>query len=165
MKEDFHVDLSGCFFQKGDTGIACVGAITKNHIGCLIKSNAKDKIRKNLFIGKKEGEEYAKLYAICIFYLIKDFIKDIKTLIVCNDENFDYVKLYLQELVTTCPFEIINITEFKKKLGRNVKSLADNKSKAYRKRGDKPNRAKQGQPLNLVKLDYTTIETIWNQLK
>ena len=37
----------------------------------------KQKIDKTLCIGSK-GEEHAKLYAICIFYLIRDKLNDIK---------------------------------------------------------------------------------------
>ena len=48
--DDYHIDLSGSFFQKGNTGIACVGATTKHHVGCIIKSNAKEIPRSIAFI-------------------------------------------------------------------------------------------------------------------
>lgn len=163
--EDYHIDLSGCFFHRGSTGIACIGAESKKHRGCVLKSNTKEKITKTLFIGSRE-EENAKLYAICISYLIKGIIKDIKTLIICNDENFLYVKLYLEALLPpTVSFNIIDIKEFQKKLGRNVKSLADNKSKSYRKRGLKKNRWKQGPNLEVIEINYSMIKNKWEELK
>jgi hypothetical protein len=165
MVQDYHIDLSGCFFHKGNTGIACYGSIEKNHCGCVLKSNLKQKIDNTLCIGSN-GEEHAKLYAICIFYLIKDKLKDIKTLIICNDENFIYVKKYLEALLPPIiSFNIIDITEFQKIFGRKIKSLADNKSKSYRKRALKQNRWKHGPNLNVIEITYEMIKQKWEELK
>ena len=164
MKDDYHIDLSGCFFHKGNTGIACYGSRNKKHKGLVLKSNLKKRIDKILCIGSRK-EEYAKLYAICIFYLIKDMLDDIKTLIICNDEDFSYVKFYLEALLPpTISFNIIDIREFQKKLGRNIKSPADNKSKSYRKRGLKKNRWKQGPNLEVVEINYSIIKDKWDEL-
>jgi hypothetical protein len=165
MTQDYHIDLSGCFFHRGNTGIACYGNIEKNHCGCVLKSNLKQKIDKTLCIDYK-SKEYAKLYAICIFYLIIDKLNDIKNLIICNDENFGYVKKYLEALLPhPILFEIIDITEFQNKLGRKIKSLADNKSKSYRKRGLKENRWKQGPNLKVIEITYEMIKQKWLELK
>jgi len=165
MTEDYHIDLSIRLFDKGTTGIACVGAKTKKHNGCALSSRLKKYINKTLCIGSIK-EERAKLYAICIYYLIRNKLEDIKTLIICNDENFNYVREYLYLLLndTTFSFRIISITEFQKRLGRKVKSLADNFAKAYRKRSLKRNRWHVGKKLNVVEITYNMIKNKWKQL-
>jgi hypothetical protein len=164
MKEDYHIDLSGCFFHKGNTGIAYYSSESKKHKGMVLKSNLKKMIDKTLCIGSRK-EEHAKLYAICIFYLVKDILEDIKSLIICNDEDFSYVKFYLEALLpSTISFSIMDIREFQKKLGRNIKSLADNKSKSYRKRGLKKNRWMQGPNLEVIEINYNMIKNKWEEL-
>ena len=91
MKEDHHIDMSGRFYEKGVTGISCVSSDTKNHNGCSLKGRTKRYLEKNLFTSSIH-EEYAKLYAICIYFLIKNKLENMNTLIICNDENFIYVK-------------------------------------------------------------------------
>jgi len=166
MQEDYHIDLSIRLFDKGTTGIACVGAITKKHNGCALSNRLKRYVEKTLCVGSMK-QERAKLYAICIYYLIRNNLEDIKTLIICNDEIFNYVREYLYILLNDVPFSfrIISITEFQRKLGRNVKSLADNFAKAYRKRGLKRNRWHVGKKLNVVEINYKMIKNKWNLLK
>src|SRR3989344_1536072 len=94
MGDDYHIDMSGRLYEKGNSGIACVGTKTKDHVGCAIKGRTKRLIEKNLCIGKIH-EDYARIYAICIYFIIKDRINNIDTLIICNDEDFNYVKEYL----------------------------------------------------------------------
>ena len=165
MKEDFHVDLSIRLYEKGNTGIACVSSKNKKHTGCVLTYRLKQYIKNSLFVGNI-SEEKAKLYAICIYYLVEDYLEDINTLIICNDEDFTYVKEYLIYLINLnkLNFEIINITEFQKRLGRRVKSLADNYAKIYRKRGLQRNKWHIGKNLNLVELNYEMIKEKWEEL-
>ena len=67
MLEDYHVDLSIRLFDKGNTGIACVSAVTKNHVGCALSWRLKKYVAKTLFTSSPRLD-YAKLYAICIYY-------------------------------------------------------------------------------------------------
>ncbi len=167
MKEDYHIDMSGRIYKEKTIGIACVGTQTKDHNGCALRGNLIKFIQKNLCIGSVY-EEYAKLYAICIFLLIKDKIDDISTLIICNDEDFSYVKEYLLFLIQQendyVP-EIISIGDLKKKLGRNVKSLADNFAKCYRKRGLNENKWENGKKLKVINITFELIKDYWSILE
>lgn len=160
--EDFHVDLSGRFYEKGNTGIACVNTKKSDHCGLAIRGRDKRLIEKRLFKGNFK-EEDAKLYSICIYFLIKDKISKINNLIICNDECFLNVKEYLILLLgeDSDKIKIMSITEFKEKLGRNVKSLADNFAKHYRKRALKPNRWSNGKKLNVVPITTDMITEKW----
>ena len=116
MVEDYHVDLSNRFYSKKTTGIAFVGAKTKRNKGCALHPRIKRSIERNLFIGSRIVND-AKLYAICIYFLIKEDFRNIEKLIICNDEIFLYVKDYLIKLFEEegikFSFKIISITEFR----------------------------------------------------
>lgn len=162
MGDDYHIDMSGKLYAEGNCGIACINSRTRIHNGCALSGRLKRLIEKNLF-NTTTAEDYAKIYAICIYYLIKDKVNEIENLIICNDEKFIYVKLYLEELFGVEPIpKIISITEFQKKLGRKVKSLADNAADSYRKRALKRNKWNIGIPLDVVEIDYERINRKWN---
>lgn len=176
-KDTFHVDMSGRIYENKTIGIALVGTETKKHYGCAIKGNLVKLIKRRLF-KKNIFEDSAKLYAICISLLVKGIKDDIKTLIVCNDEDFIIVKDVLSKLLEDYDFEtkkilsssdfrgaqkplvfdIISISEFRKQLGKNIGSLADNYANIYRKRGLKPNRWAKGKELNIVPITYNLIK-------
>jgi hypothetical protein len=160
---DFHVDMSGRIYKREIIGIALVGANTKINYGCALKRNFLEFIKKNLFLGNIH-EDSARLYAICIYLLIKNVEKNIRTLIICNDENFNVVKKVLNYLLGGFNFEIINITEFRRRLGRKVGSLADNYAKIYRKRALKANRQIKGKKINVVKVTYKLIKKYWEEI-
>lgn len=163
-KSDFHIDMSGRIFDNRTIGIAMVGTKTKIHHGCALRGNMIKLIKKELF---KENifKDYAKLYAICIFLLVNKVKNNVKSLIVCNDEDFKIVKEVLLGLLGEIDFEIINITEFKKRLGRNIGSLADNYARVYRKRALKPNKWLKGKKLNIINLNYSLIKKYWGKIK
>lgn len=165
-KEDFHIDMSNKIYKMKTIGIACIGAVSKKHNGCALKGNLIKFIQKNLCVGDIK-EEYAKVYAICIYHLIKDKIGDIDALIVCNDEEFTYVKEYLLILlgIDSSRFKIISITDFRKALGRKISSPADNFAKSYRKRALKPTKWKNGKQLDVVEITYDMIKKQWEKLK
>ena len=164
-REDYHIDLSGRFYEKGATGIACVNTGKSKHCGLAIKGRDKNIIKRKLFSADFK-EEYARLYSICIYFLIKDKLSEIKNLVVCNDECFLYVKEYLNLLIREIPnkIKIISITELKEKLGKNVKSLADNFAKHYRKRALKPNKWNNGKRLNVCKITTDMIIEKWEEI-
>ena len=164
-KEDFHIDMSGRIYKRKTIGIACVGAESKRNNGCALKGNLIKFIQKNLCTGDIK-DEHAKLYAICIYFLIKEKIKEIETLIICNDEEFTYVKEYLMVLLEqdSSRFKIISITDFRKQLGRRVSSLADNFAEGYRKRALKPTRRSNGKQLDIVEITYEMVKEQWEKL-
>ncbi len=165
MSEYFHVDLSLRLYEQGTTGIACINSKTKIHNGCALPDRLKRQIEKNFVGGLREN--YAKLYAICIYYLIINKLEEINTLVICNDEEFLYVKEYLYFLLNDSPFRIhiISITEFRKQLGgRKIKSLADNASKSYRKRALKMNKWDIGVKLDVLTITYDMIKNKFDLL-
>jgi hypothetical protein len=162
-KDDFHVDMSGRIYWKKTIGIALVGSKTKINYGCALKGNLLELIKRRLF-KKNIYEDSAKLYAICIYLLVKNVGKDIKTLIICNDEDFRIVKKVLDYLLKDYSFEIINISEFRKRLGRNIGSLADNYARIYRRRALKANRQIKGKKLNIIEVPFSLIENYWEKL-
>ena len=76
MKEEFHIDLSNRFYSKKTTGIAFVGAKSKKNKGCALSDRFKKDIKKHLF--ESVYEDGPKLYAICIYFLIKKELNDIE---------------------------------------------------------------------------------------
>ena len=156
----FHVDMSGRIYEKRNIGIALVGMETKLHCGCALNGNLIKLVKKKLF-KNNIFEDSAKLYAICIFLLVKDIKSDIKTLIICNDEDFRIVGKVLSDLLKDYQFEIINISEFRKRLGRNIGSLADNYANIYRRKALKPKRLFKGKKLNVVEVNFKVIKQYW----
>ena len=116
-KDDYHVDMSGRIYEGKTVGIAIVGTKMKEHYGCALKGNLIKLIKKELY-KKNIYNDSAKIYAICIYLLIKEIQNRIKTLIICNDEDFIIVKNNLKKLLRDYNFDIINISEFRKRLGR-----------------------------------------------
>jgi hypothetical protein len=164
MKDNFHVDMSGRIYTEKTIGIALVGTDTNIHYGCALKGNLIKLIKKNLF---KEDiyKDSAKLYAICISLLVKNVRNNIKTFIICNDEDFEVVKKVLNKLLNPVDFEIINITEFRKRLGRDIGSLADNYARIYRKKALKLSRLSKGKELNIIEVNFKIIKQYWDELK
>ncbi|MBU1203715.1 MAG: hypothetical protein KKG60_01460 [Nanoarchaeota archaeon] len=161
MESDYHIDLSHKLWAKKTTGIACVNSMTKEHNGCVLTRQFKESIKKDFFKDFPK-RNYARLYALCIYYLIRDKEKKIRRLIICNDEHFDFVKEYLVSFLNKKPsFDIISINEFRISLGRNIKSPADNSARSYRKRGSKRSRWSNGKKLNVIKITYKMIKEKW----
>jgi len=164
MGDDYHVDMSGKISNNRTIGVAIVGTRTKIHFGCALRGNLIKLIRRKLF-SDNSSEDCARLYAICIFLLLENIKEKINTLIICNDEDFRIVKLTLNHLLGNVNFDIINISEFRKRLGRDIGSLADNYSKIYRRRALKPNRFSEGKKLNIIEVNFQLIKEYWNKIK
>jgi hypothetical protein len=165
MTEDLHIDMSERLYRNRTVGIASVYVQSRKHSGCVIKKRLLEKIQRKLYSGNAQIDN-AKLYAICIYLLIKGETDRIKRLIICNDENFRYVSSYLGALLDRAPkFDIINISELRKITGKNTESLADNYARHYRKRALNKNKWTKGIKLRVVEVDYYNIEKHWNKLK
>ena len=61
-------------------------------------------------------------------------------------------------------FEIINISEFRKRLGRNIGSLADNYANIYRRKALKFNQRGKGKKLNTIEVNFNLIKQYWEEL-
>jgi hypothetical protein len=137
----------------------------KKHKGCALKGNLIKYVHNNLCLGSIR-EEHSKFYAIIIYLLIKNDIERIKSLTICNDEEFIYVKEYLMQLLGDKAgyFIIRNITEFREILGRKIKSPADNCANSYRKRGLNKKKWSNGKTLNVVEINFELIKEYWGRL-
>ena len=159
-----HIDTSRRFYQKGNTGIAFKIIGTNFHRGLGISNKLKRELDK--YFGAKE--DYARLYAICIYYLIKNNLDDFDTLIICNDENFTYVKFYLDKLFQNnkqyLGKEISSLSKFRKITGdKKLRSYADNTAKMYRRKIFlNKSRRDRGIKLNVIKINYKQIIGKWN---
>ena len=89
-----HVDTSSKLYEKNNTGIAYKVIKTNFHKGLGLSSKLKKELKRDLYI----QYDYARLYAICIYYLIKDDYDLFETLIICGDEDFNSVRDYLELL-------------------------------------------------------------------
>ncbi|OGJ18227.1 hypothetical protein A3K73_00310 [Candidatus Pacearchaeota archaeon RBG_13_36_9] len=161
-KDSFHVDMSGRIYEERTIGIAIVGTETKINYGCALKGNLVKLVKKKLF-KKNIYEDSAKLYGICISLLVKEVVNNINLLIICNDEDFDVVKQVLSKLIKP-HFEIISISEFRQRLGRNIGSLADNYANIYRKKALKPKRWSKGKELHVIEITFKIIKKYWEEL-
>lgn len=164
MKDIFHIDMSGRIYENKTIGVALVGTETKINYGCALKGNLIKFVKRNLF-GKNVFQDSAKLYAICIFLLLNCIKDKILTLVICNDEDFTAVNKFLVRLLCNPNFEIINISEFRKRTGQNIGSLADNYAGIYRKRALKPTKQIRGKELNVVLINFKIIKRYWEELK
>ena len=96
-KRVMHIDTSCKLYENKDTGIAYKIAGTNAHKGLVLSKKLKKELKRTHF---NINKNYAKLYAICIYYLIMNDLKEFDILIVCADEDFKNVKDYLNLL---CP--------------------------------------------------------------
>ncbi|HII15231.1 MAG TPA: hypothetical protein HA362_02865 [Nanoarchaeota archaeon] len=165
MPKYYHIDLSNKFWKDKTTGIACVSVDTKEHIGCALSTHLKKEIYRKLL--KEETQEgRAKLYAICIYLLARNIANKIRTLVICNDENFHFVRQYLEKLFKQkAPFAIISITAYRAETGRNIKSPADNLAAHYAKRELNERKRNKGIKLNVILTNFKTIKAKWNEVK
>jgi len=161
-----HIDTSRRLYQQGDTGIAFKIIPSNKHHG-LVLSN---KLKKDLVKALEVNQDYARIYAICIYYLIKEKLDSFDNLVICNDEIYVYVKNYLDLL-----FEenekylskfITSLSKLREITGdSNIRSYADNIANIYRKKGLKSKARKQkGIKLNLQEINYKMIVGKWNEI-
>ena len=161
VKGAIHIDMSGRFHNREKIGIAYVSDMNgEKHKGTAIGG----KVIKALVKRYRTDRDFARLYAICIYFIIRDDIDGFKEIIICNDEDFDSVKRYLYILFGSKRLSKINIQPidyYRKVMGKNVKSLADGKAESYRKRGLKIKRWFRGTKLNVVEINFKDICDCW----
>ena len=165
-KRVMHIDTSKRFKQKGNTGIAFKIVETNFHRGLGLSNKLKRELDRDLNC----QEDYAMLYAICIFYLIQNNLDDFDLLIICNDESYVYVKEYLDILFKDNKYyskkEITSLSKFRKLTGnKNLRSYADNIANTYRRKIFlNKQRRQRGIPLNIVKINYKMIVEKWKEI-
>lgn len=93
-KRVMHIDTRNRFYQKRNTGITYKIIKTNEHKGLGISNKLKRELDRDL----NANEDYARVYAICIYFLIKDDLNKFDVLIICNDELFFHVKEHLDKL-------------------------------------------------------------------
>jgi len=165
-KRVMHIDTSGKLYERKDTGIAYKIINRGEHKGLVLSIKSKKGLRKNLKIHK----DFPRMYAICIYYLIKDNLDDFDILVICADENFSHVKRYLDLLFKDenkySKKDIISIYQLRKISGnKSLKSYADGIANSYRRRGLKSISKKQeGIPLNVFDINYIKIKDKWLEI-
>jgi len=162
-KKVMHIDTSCKLYERKTTGIAYKTINSNLHGGLALSLRLKKELERDLNVNK----DYAKVYAICIYYLIKDNLKFFDILVICGDERFSLVKKHLELLFKDnkeyLKKEIISIGKLRELTGdKNLKSYADKIARSYRRRALKSKiRQQKGTSLNLVKINYKVIKEKW----
>ncbi len=162
-KRVMHIDTSCKLHENRNTGIAYKIVGSKKHKGLALKRTLKKELDKRLRI----SEDYAKLYAICIYFLINDDFDLFDVLVICGDEPIPKVKNHLKKFFEKDSEyfnkKVMSISELRKLTGNNkLRSYADGVARSYRRRALK-NKAKQqeGVNLNIVRINYKIVEDLW----
>ncbi len=161
-----HIDTSVKLHKQKDTGIAYKIIESNKHKGLAIQRKLKKELKRDLNV----QEDYARLYAISIFLLIKDDLELFDTLVICGDECIVYVKEYLALLFDeNSDFfnkKVMSISELRKITGNEkLRSYADGLAKSYRKRALRClARQQEGIELNPVRIDYKLIVSLWKKI-
>ncbi len=158
--------MSEKFYREKTVGIAWINNEKTLHKGLSMTG----KLITKLISKNNANKNFARLYAICIFLIIKDNISMIRKMIICNDEEFSKVKKDLEDLIKMSgiyqKIEIKSITEYRAELGnRKISSPADNYAAAYRKRAHKKTAWKRGIQLNPIEINYEILEELWLKLE
>ena len=161
-----HIDTSQKLYERRNTGIAYKIIKTNEHKGLALSLKLKKELERRLSV----DYDYARLYAICIYFLIKEDLDLFDKLIICGDEDFISVKEYLGLLF----FDngeynkkiVKSIVDIRRETGnKNIRSYADDVAYSYMRRALKSIvRRQKGTPLNVIKLDYDTIRNKWLEI-
>jgi hypothetical protein len=161
-----HIDISRRFYQKGDSGIAFKVIPSKEHKGIAISNKLKNELKRDFCIEK----DYAKLSAICIYYLIVDDLDSFDNLVICNDEEYCVVKENLDFLFKSnkgySSKFITSLSKLRDITGDpKIRSYADKVANIYRRKVLKPLRRRQkGVNLNIVEINYQKIKNKLEEL-
>jgi hypothetical protein len=165
-KRVMHIDTSSKLCQKDDTGIAYKIIGSNQHKGLGLKLRFKKEVEKKL----NADLDRARLYAICIHKIIKEDLDLFDILVICADEDIDYVKYYLEILFNGderySTKGIISIFELRQIIGVHVKSYAHGIANSYRQRALKCTARQQtGTPLNVIKITFKEICEKWEEIE
>jgi hypothetical protein len=122
---------------------------------------------------KKLDADYdrARIYAICIYFIIKDDLDLFDELIICGDENFIEVKEYLFLLFSEDSRyqskSIKSISQLRVETGnKNIRSYADDMAYSYMRRALRSIvRRQKGISLNVVRINYKMICDKWEEIE
>ena len=165
-KRIMHIDMSCKFYEKRDSGVAFKILKSGAHKGLVLSNKLKRELDRDIHA----YEDYARLYAICIYTLIENNLDDFDILVVCGDEEFDDVKKYLDMIFRGNEIyqlkDIISIGELREITGKpKLRSFADRIANIYRRKARKPlYRRQNGISLNIVGLGHRQICEKWIQL-
>ena len=165
-KKIMHIDTSCKLYERKTTGIAYKTINSNLHKGLALSLRSKKELERDLKVNK----DYARFYAICIYYLIKDKFDIFDILVICGDEKFSSVKKYLKLLFKDkkeySKKEVISIGKLRKITGNEkLKSYADKMANSYRKRALKSKiRQQKGTPLNIIKVNYKMVKEKWLEI-
>jgi hypothetical protein len=166
-KRVMHIDTSGKFYEKKNSGVAYKIVKTNEHKGIVISN----KMKRDLDRGMNADGDYPRLYAIVIYKLIKENLNDFDVLVICEDEHYVYVREYLDLLCqgneSYLSKKVMCIEELRELTGNpKLKSYADGIANIYRKKGLKSiQRRQKGIRLNLIALNYKQICDIWLRIE
>jgi len=165
-KRVMHIDTSHKLYERKDSGIAYKMIKTNEHKGTALSLKLKKELERKL----DAGYDYARLYSIVIYFLIKDNLDIFDELIICGDEDYFSVKEYLYILFSDTPsfFEkkIKSISELRTETGdKKIRSYADDVAYSYMRRALKSIvRQQKGTPLNVIRVNYQMIYDKWLEI-
>jgi len=165
-KKVIYVDTSCKLYERKITGIAYKTTKSNLHEGLALSLKLKKELERDLRVNK----DYARVYAICIYYLIKDKFNLFDILVICGDEKFNSVKKHLKLLFNDkkeyLKKEVISIGKLRELTGnKNLRSHADSIANSYRKRTLKSKiRQQKGISLNIIKVNYKMIKEKWLEI-
>lgn len=161
-----HIDTSVKLHKNKVTGIAYKIIGSNLHKGLALKRSLKRDLKKHLQV----HYNFSRLYAICIYFLIKDSLHLFDTLIICEDECVCEVKLYLDILFSHNSDyhtkKVLSLIELRDKIGdKKIRSYADGMASSYRKRSLKClAKQQEGIKLNPIKINYKMIKDCWKEI-
>lgn len=165
-KRIMHIDTSCKLYENKDTAIAFKIIGTSLHRGIVISKKLKRELKYKFDMRK----DFARFYSICIYYLIKDNLKDFDILIICADEDFikvlNYLDILFRDNKEYSKKEILSIVKLREIADdKKLRSAADKIANSYRKRGLKSlNRKQEGISLNVISINYNNIVERFNEI-
>ncbi|MBI2046613.1 hypothetical protein HYT26_00410 [Candidatus Pacearchaeota archaeon] len=166
-KRVMHIDTSCKLYERKNTAISFRIVKSNVHKGLVLSYKLKKELKRALNV----DYDWARIYAICIHQLIKDDLNNFDILIICGDENYIYVKKYLDILFNDDPLyknkSIHSLYELRELTGKKkLKSYADNTARSYRRRGLKSLRRQQnGREIFPVRIGYKEIKDKWLEIE
>jgi len=166
-KRVMHIDTSHKLYERHVTGIAYKVTKSKEHRGTALSLKLKKELERKL----DANYDRARIYAIVIYFLIKDKLNIFDDLIICNDEDFQSVKEYLHLLFQGnneyLEKNVKSISELRVETGdKNLRSYADDIAYSYMKRALRSIvRRQKGVPLNVLKITFEMFREKWMEIE